>query len=82
MYIYIYMCSSIRYSEYYMRHVDFQGLFLKCREHKSHKHSFVFHPVFDGIRPFAIATYGPRSENNIFNHNTFLITRWGYKCFE
>ena len=44
------------------RHVDFQGLFLKFRETKSHKHSFVFRPVFEGIRPFKIAQGGPLSD--------------------
>ena len=56
-YVYIYICilymySFIRYTAYDMRHVDVLGLFLKCRETKSHNNSFVFRPVFDGMRPF------------------------------
>ena len=62
------MNGFIRYNGYYMRHVGFQGLFLKCRETTSYKNSFVFPTAFDGIRPCLIAANGPHSEK------TCLIT--------
>ena len=46
------MDSLVRYNAYDMRHVDFQGLLLKCREHKSNKNGVLFRPVFDSMRPF------------------------------
>ena len=39
-------------------YTDFQGLFLKTRENKSHKNSFCFRAIFDGIWPFFAVAHG------------------------
>ena len=51
------------------RYIDFQSLFLKTRENKSHTNSFVFLPVFEGIWPFfAIAQGGGMDPNVAIAH--------------